>query len=303
MTDTSLAFGREIEAPGISGTPPAAEESLVRRIELEIQGGKIELPVLPEAAGQIRDVVARGGGARDIVAVIEREPTLAAAVLRYANSVAYAGLKEITDLQQAVTRLGFLAVEQTVLALSARNAFTGSDRADEQVYRRLWTHAIATALAARKLAPRSASVRPETVFLAGLLHDIGKVVVLRCAATLRRRDPARYSFEEGTLLEFFEALHCRVGDELCASWNIPGEIREVVRRHHDENLSGPNDLLVAIVQLASRMAAKLGASLKPDPEISLLDAPAAAMLRLDDVKLASLLIDVEDDLQKMQEVL
>jgi HD-like signal output (HDOD) protein len=128
-------------------------------------------------------------------------------------------------------------------------------------------------------------------------------VVLRCAATLRRRDPARYSFEEGTLLEFFEALHCRIGDELCASWNIPGEIREVVRRHHDENLNGPNDLLVAIVQLANRMAAKLGASLKPDPEISLLDAPAAAMLRLDDVKLASLLIDVEDDLQKMQDVL
>ena len=103
------------------------------------------------------------------------------------------------------------------------------------------------------------------------------------------------------MLEFFDALHCRAGDVLCAAWNLPSEIRDVVRRHHDEGLSGPNEQLVAIVQLANMVTAKLGASLKPDPEASLLDTAGARLLRLDDLKLATLLVDVEDDLARMQE--
>jgi putative nucleotidyltransferase with HDIG domain len=288
--------------PDVPGSPGAAAgASLASMIEAEILGGDIELPVLPEAAALVRGIIAREGGAREIVAVIEREPALAAAILRYANSIAYAGLREITDLQQAVTRLGLGAVEQTVLGLSARNAFTATDRTQERLYRALWQHSITTALTARRLAPRAGAFSGETVFLAGLLHDIGKLVVLRCLATLRRRDAVRYTFQESAVLEFFEALHCRAGEVLCQAWNLPSEIRDVVRRHHDEQLNGPDDQLVAIVQLANLVAAKLGASLKPDPDVSLLDTPGARLLRLDDLKVATLLVDVEDDLARMQE--
>ena len=234
--------------------------------------------------------------------MIEREPALAAAVLRYANSVAYAGLREVTNLQQAVTRLGLGAVERTVLGLSARNAFTASDKRDEQICRGLWNHSIATALAARRLAPRSPLYPPETVFLAGLLHDIGKLVVLRSAFAMRKRDPERFTITENTLLEFFQALHCHAGECLCEAWNLPNEIRDVIRRHHDHNLSGSNDMLVAMVQVANRIAIKLGASLTPDPEIAVLGTPAATMLRLDDVKVATLLVDIEDDIARMQDV-
>jgi HD-like signal output (HDOD) protein len=276
-------------------------DSLAAVVEAELRKGTIDLPVLPEAAAQVRAIMAREGGAREIVGVIEREPALAAEVLRYANSIAYAGLREITDLQQAVMRLGLGAVEQTVLALSARNAFHATDKSQERLYRSLWQHSITTALAARRLTPRSASFSAETVFLAGLLHDIGKLVVLRCLATMRRRDPVRYTFEESATLEFFEALHCRAGVALAEVWNLPAEIHEVVGRHHDPDLSGPADLLVAIVQLADLVAAKLGATLRPASEVSLLETAGARMLRLDDTRLATLLVDVEDDVARMQE--
>ncbi len=214
--------------------------------------------------------------------------------------MAYAGLREITDLQQAVTRLGLGTVEQTVLALSAKGAFAALDKADEELYRALWVHSVTTAFAARRLAPRTPGLNSETVFLAGLLHDIGKVVVLRCVGALRRRDPERFSFERETVLEFFDGLHCKVGEHLCRAWNLPEEIREVVRRHHDD--LGAGDTLIAAVQLASQIAAKLGASLRPDPDLSLLATQGAAMLRLDDVRIASLLVDVEDDVARMHDV-
>lgn len=284
-----------------AGEAPLRDDSLAAVVEAELRKGAVELPVLPEAAAQVRAIMAREGGAREIVGVIEREPALAAEILRYSNSVAYAGLREITDLQQAVMRLGLGAVEQTVLALSARNAFQATDRGQERLYRALWQHSITTALAARRLAPRSANLSAETVFLAGLLHDIGKLVVLRCLATLRRREPSRYTFEEGTVLEFFEALHCRAGVALADAWNLPAEIRDVIGRHHEPDLSSPADLLVAIVQLADLVAAKLGATLRRAADESLLETPGARMLRLDDTRLATLLVDVEDDLARLQE--
>lgn len=274
--------------------------SLARVVEAEIQAGNVELPVLPEVAVRVRELVAREASVREIVDVIEQEPAFAAAVLRYANSVAYAGLREIKDLQQAVTRLGLSAVEQTLLALAAKHAFRSSDPQDERIFRALWNHSIVTALASRRLASRTHGVGPELAFLGGLLHDVGKVVILHCAANLRRKQPQRFQISETALLEFFDALHCKVGDSLFDRWNLPQEIRTVVRRHHDERFQGPEDQLVAMVAFANQLAAKLGASLRPDPDRSLLDSPAAALLRLDDVRLASLIVDVEDDIERVQ---
>jgi putative nucleotidyltransferase with HDIG domain len=271
--------------------------SLVDVIEAEILAGNVELPVLPEVALRVREIVARDGALAEIAAVVEREPAYAAALLRYANSVAFAGLRPVADLRQAMTRLGLGAVEQTVLAISARAAFQSRDPRDERLLRALWDHALTTALAARRLAGRA--LNPELAFLGGLLHDLGKVVVLRCAVDLRAQDPERYQLPEPVLLEFFDALHCRVGDALLESWNIPDEVRDVVRRHHDPAFA-PEDLLPAIVACADRVATKLGANLRPDPEVGILDSPAASLLRLDDVKVATLLVDVEDDVARFR---
>jgi putative nucleotidyltransferase with HDIG domain len=294
----TVQFARDAQPVRPTAAPPPTD-SLAGRVEAAIREGKVDLPVLPEAALKVRAIVQRDGGAPEIVRVIGNEPSLAAAILRYANSVAYAGLREVTDLQQAVMRLGFVNVEKTVLAISAKGAFSSQDKTVEHLYRALWQHSLATALAARRLAPRTLDVGPDSVFLAGLLHDIGKVVVLRCASQLRHEDPTLYGFSDDTLLEFVQALHCTAGEQLCAAWNLPSEIRAVARRHHDEEFTGVGDMVIAIVQLANLMTRKAGASLTPDPGVSLVATPGAVMLRLDDVKLTEALVDVEDDIAKL----
>ena len=148
------------------------------------------------------------------------------------------------------------------------------------------------------------TVATETAFLAGLLHHIGKIVLLRYLVTLPADDPARVAtLREPTLIEFLDALHCRVGDVLCAAWNIPLDLRAVVLRHHETELQAPKDLLIAVVQVANLMAAKIGVSSHSDRNISLLDTAGSNLLRLDDVKLASLLIELEDDWHAIEGVL
>ncbi len=300
MTDLSAAGGTRVLPPGMPSLP---DVSLGQLVEAEIQKGDIELPVLPEVAVRVRELVAHEGDIADIVTVIEQEPAFAAAVLRYANSVAYAGLREIVDLRQAVTRLGLQAVEQTILSIAARNAFRSDQPEDERLFRSLWDHSIVTALAARRLASRVSGVGPELAFLGGLLHDFGKVLILHCAASLRKRLGHPSGLSETALLEFFDSLHCKVGDNLFNKWNLPVEIRDVARRHHDEKFVDPQDRLIATVAFADGVAAKLGASLRPDPSLSLLDRPAASLVRIDDVRLASLLVDLEDDILRVREAL
>lgn len=276
-------------------------ESLAGRVEREIKEGRLTLPVMPTVALEVRRLIESDSGVPAIVSAIERDPAIAAALVRYANSVVYAGLRDVTDLQQAVMRLGVMPVLQAVTALSARSVMEHADKAHIALYRRIWLHSITTAMAARKLASR-VRVPAETAFLAGLLHDLGKVVVLQSVAALNTSTKGGLKLDETTMLEFVDALHCSAGDTLFEAWKIPADLRAVLRRHHETTLNGTADMLVAVVQMADMLAAKAGASLHPDPELSLVDVPACALLRLDDVKLAAMLVELEDDVEAIRGV-
>jgi HD-like signal output (HDOD) protein len=128
------------------------------------------------------------------------------------------------------------------------------------------------------------------------------VVVLKCASQLRKSDPERFGFDDAALMEFISLLHCGAGEQLCAAWKLPDEIRAVVLRHHDDDLRGPDDTLIAVVQLANLMTRKVGASLSPDADESLVTTPAAIMLELDEVALAGQLVELEKDLANIDDL-
>jgi putative nucleotidyltransferase with HDIG domain len=302
VSDLADLYRRPAAKPAAVATPPMQPPvSLAARLEREIREGRVELPVLPQAAIEVQELIAKNSGLPQIVRAIEREPTVAAALVKYANAAVYAGLREVTDLQQAVARLGLDQVRQTVVSLSAKAAFKADNPAQARYYATIWKHSLTTAVAARRLA-EFVSVPKETAFLAGLLHDIGRVCVLRGITTLRKRDPKGFVLPDNTIGEFTDALHCPIAEVLCKAWNIPAELSEAIKRHHDTNLT-EKDTLAAIVQVADLMAAKIGASLHPEPNLKLVERPAFAALQLDDVKVAMLLVELEDECESMSKVM
>ncbi len=152
------------------------------------------------------------------------------------------------------------------MSLSARAAFKADNPAQAKYYGTIWKHSLTTAVAARRLA-EFVSVPKETAFLAGLLHDIGRICVLRgITHAAQARPEGLRACPSNTIGEFTDALHCPIGEVLCKAWNIPAELSDAIERHHDQNLTEPKDTLAAVVQVADLMAAKIGASLQPGAE-------------------------------------
>ncbi len=257
--------------------------------------------MLPAVAMDVQWIIDRDGATGELIRAIEREPTVAAGLIRFANSAVYVGLAEIHDLEGAIARLGRSRVRRMVISLLAKSAFADG-RTYQEIYKTLWEHSVLTATAARHLAPLL-RVPEETAFVAGLLHDIGKVVVLRALTTLQHADPIAFSTSDELARALLDELHCQVGADLCLAWNIPLVLAAAIGHHHDALLAQEGNELVATVQLADLMAAKIGVSFRPDLQSNLGEHPLAGLFGLDEATLTDRLQQAEQEYRSIVDIL
>lgn len=187
---------------------------------------------------------------------IASDQALVAKMLRVANSSFYGLQGKVTSVQDVVVVLGLRSVRTLAMAaavtgsFSARNAVPGFD------FGRFWRHSMGTALCARALA-RRLKMNEENAFTAGLLHDIGRLVLVACfpshlAAALAHRNA------HGCLWRDAERAvigidHAAIGEALTAYWKFPGTIRESVARHHELD-PGLHNPLTGVVHVADVIA-------------------------------------------------
>jgi HD-like signal output (HDOD) protein len=273
---------------------------VVDQIRMLAKRGALALPPLPQVTTRLLGVLRDEDTAdlNEAGGMIENEPALAASVLRMANSASFGGLRRLSDLSEAISRLGLRQVGTLVTACSTRGNFESDDPESKRILQTLWDHAVAVALATRRLAAESGG-DPAEAFLAGLLHDTGKLLVLKAVDHLGARDRERAGLSPGAVDELMETLHCELGHLTLTHWRIPDGICEVALHHHDRLQGGG---LTAQVQVANEVARKLGASLHPDPGLDLLDLPAVEALNLGDFELATVMVDVEEEFARVRQL-
>jgi putative nucleotidyltransferase with HDIG domain len=192
-----------------------------------------------------------------VVQLISYEPSLTAQILRTCNSVCFAGEQPPGDIFEAVSRVGFYQVYCLVVSLfgAKTKAMEGADKGvnvDD-----LWRHSVAVAVSAAVVADEGGQTR-AVAFTAGLLHDIGKLV-LASAERERYACLVQRAKDEGILLSALErsALmidHAELGGELMQRWNLPPEIVAAVRHHHDFEAAPSHEQLTAAVQVGDVIA-------------------------------------------------
>lgn len=193
-----------------------------------------DLPSLPTTVVALGQAVADDRCTVDrLLGILAKDPPLSAAMLRVANTVAYAGDTKVSDLRSAVQRLGFDALLNLSRTTAVIRGFRTAKNLDPVL---LWQHSVAVALTAKGICRLQGDRRREdTAFLAGLLHDLGKLALDRCFS--EEYGPVIEAFLEGEHIVDAEwrmlgITHADVGAMVAENWNFPQELVEAIRDHH-----------------------------------------------------------------------
>jgi HD-like signal output (HDOD) protein len=272
----------------------SAPPSLIDVINRFIESDSVALPVLNAAAFRIQQEVAKSEPDIQVIErIITSDQALASHVLKIANSSFYRGLSEVGTVRTAITRLGMREIAQVVLMASSQRHFSSKDAAIALVMKKLWQHAVGCAYGAAWLAKRHPyGVEQGQAFFGGLLHDVGKLMVLVVVEHLKKKDK-QMQLTDALLLEAMDRLHAREGGKLLEQWNLPEYFCAIAREHHSQEIDEKNILLL-LVRMANLVCRKLGIGLRHEPDLVLPATLEADLLHLSEIDLAELEIVLED---------
>ena len=275
----------------------SANIDLRRRIE---QVG--ELPTLPHVVQKLASMIGRPNiSAEEIGALIERDQVLSAKVLRLANSPFYGFPSRIASVAHAVVVLGLSVVKGLTLCATAFDMMKNAGMNE------LWRHSLGVAITAHILGAKAGMKNPEEVFVGGLLHDIGKVVLyvkwpdVGHQITLATRNTSRSLMETEQAL--FEVSHADVGGWLATAWHLPTSLREPILHHHSPSAAQDAKLQTAIVHVADVLVKGLACGNPGDDLVPPLSRQAWDLVGLDAQGLAQCLAQATEEFQTIDDYL
>jgi putative nucleotidyltransferase with HDIG domain len=242
----------------------------------------------------------------EIVSLMSQDPSLTAEVLRSANSAYFGDDDQVVGVFEAIMRLGLYKVYQMAMANFGATVLSFSRNVGGIDVETLWRHSAAVASAAGLIA-RKVEEPEALAFTAGLLHDVGKIV-LGAAEGTAYAALAREAVETGVPLQQAEAKrfgfgHAEVGARLLAKWGLPEEIAVPVRFHHEVGWPEPVERICAIVSLANFVAHAAAGHEEGKQNSSPEAAYAMSVLWSGDEDLALLLQEAQSEMSKLTGIL
>ena len=271
------------------------EKPLVEVINERLAGDLHDLPVFHTVAIQLQQMLGRRDFHIDpVIEKISEDQALAGQVLKVANSSFYTGLSKVSTIKDAVVRLGAQEIANMAMLASQHEHYKTSNPDLEKYMHGLWSHALACALGAKWLArkPGYAALASEA-FMGGLLHDIGKLALLKVMDDIYRSQVTKALLSKTLVNEVLGSMHEEVGFRLMQTWSLPEIYGNIAINHHRSDFDN-NDILLVIVRLADQACIKIGRSLHPVPDQALIALPEAQCLGVNEITLAELEIVVED---------
>ena len=253
-------------AVGPSGSP--APLSVRERILIGIK----DLPAMPQVIMEIQTQMAGTDiNTRKICGLIEADPAVATKVLRSANSAYYGQSGRVATLTGALNLIGLKGLLEVVALASAQRLLTGRLPGYGYEAEELWKHSLAVACGSKLLALSKDPGISETAYLAGLIHDVGRIILDRLVLEMKTEITEYMEREQKTFLDaetrFFGLNHAKVAAEVCRKWKFPAMMANAIGWHHEPSRSS-QDLLAHILHMADHLATMVGISYDSDDVLS-----------------------------------
>jgi putative nucleotidyltransferase with HDIG domain len=251
-------------------------KAVLDELSWRVAQGTVDLPLLPGVAMEVTNVAAQeNADSRVIAELLRKDQALATHVLRVVSSPVYSGRTQIVSLQQAVARLGVQKIREISLAIAFRVGVFKLKGFEPEITA-LFQHSVAAAMFAQEIA-RTTRRNVEDAFMCGLLHDVGRPVILQ--ALVQILNEQKLHVPPSAVILATGELHADVGGTLADSWNLPESVEMSIRYHHSATPPDAHINSVRITSLADEMARF---SFEPErmPEAELRKHPALAPLEL-----------------------
>lgn len=218
-----------------------------------------ELPTLPTIAVQVLSLVqAKEVDIQELSATIHQDPSLSARILRIANSAFYRrGTRSIETIHRSIMLLGLNEIVDIISSISVLTTFPYDQSQDQSLRRSFWDHCVGTAIIAKKLAANIGLPTEGREYVAGLLHDIGKIIMdeyyhepFLAAHTLsNERFCPMYEAE----YEIMQTNHMEIGNILAHRWQLPDYVADAILWHHQPSKARYPEL-TALISISNLLA-------------------------------------------------
>jgi putative nucleotidyltransferase with HDIG domain len=263
---------------------------------LRVQRGRIEnisaLPTVPGMLKRISAIIEKPRITLDEIGhFVSNDPALTTKVLKMVNSAAYGFPGRISSVSHAIMLLGLNVVKGLLLGISVFEIM-------EKVMSGLWNHSLGVAVASRAIAEKKGLKDPEDISIAGLLHDLGKVILMleyqeQYEAALQESREKGISIYEAEKIMFSDP-HSNVGLWLSEKWRFPKNLIEVIAYHHSPNLAKTAPMETAVVHMADILVRARGVGFAGDPFVPVVNNMAFEMLNLSESDIKEILAKIDD---------
>ncbi len=230
---------------------------------------------------------------------ISNDPALTTKVLKMVNSAIYGFPGRIASVSHATMLLGLNVIKGLLLGVSVFELM-------QKTMSGLYEHSLACAIASRVIAQKKNLKEPEEVSVAGLLHDIGKVILMlqfskEYEAAMKEAEEKKISIYDAEKNQF-NATHADVGGWLAEKWRFPRNLIEVIEFHHRPALAKNAPMETAIVHMADLLVRARGFGFAGEHFVPEVNAVAYDLLKLSDQDIKDILREMEDNMEAAEDI-
>ena len=222
-----------------------SEQQLKDQLLADYEKGKLILPSLPDVALKVKEAMQdESNTARNIAKIIQVDAALTARLIQIANSALYRGSAKIDNLQSSVTRLGLPVTRNLVMSFATRNVFTARSPKLQKLMKSLWSNSSKVAAISHVLAGYTPLLQADKAMLAGLVHSIGILPVIRYA-----EDYPDLVDDERRLFRVIAEFQGKLGSLILTKWQFDEELIQLPQEAENwrRDIKGPADYIDIVV--------------------------------------------------------
>ncbi len=216
--------------------------------------GKIDLPFTPQTSIEFNEALKKDLGFKDIANVLKQDMSITGKLISIANSAYYGAAKKMENVEQALNRLGLVVTKQYVDAFCTRPLFNSGNKMNASLFEDLWVHSLHCAVISEVTAKTLKLDLQSDAFINGLLHDIGKAVLLQSAGELEKKGKFTKKIGPQELMQFVNQYHNEVGSKVLKKWRFPFHTIHIALHHNDADWTASPSKELLVVDFANAMA-------------------------------------------------